>query len=135
MPLTVATWYMTIRPPRTAAGADSATKRGVSAPTIEPTTTIVATHSVCFVERSKSLVMNSSAPAIAPRSIAHAPVLPGVVAFLARRAFDRLPVLGARLVAALPVVFGTAQRPAGGLITGRAERRVVRHRATTVPRS
>jgi hypothetical protein len=40
----------------------------VSAPTIEPTTTIVATHSVCFVERSKSLVMNSSAPAIAPRS-------------------------------------------------------------------
>jgi hypothetical protein len=36
--------------------------------TIEPTTTIVAAHSVCFVERSKSLVMNSSAPAIAPRS-------------------------------------------------------------------
>ena len=28
MPLTVATWYMTIRPPRIAAGADSATKIG-----------------------------------------------------------------------------------------------------------
>jgi hypothetical protein len=33
MPLTVATWYMTTRLPRTAAGADSATKIG--AQTIE----------------------------------------------------------------------------------------------------
>src|ERR1700750_539121 len=111
MRVTVATWYMTISPPRTAAGADSATKIGAvtidtpivtprkkrdtsshtrlvarplstantayvsatstivglrpmalarrradSAPQIEPATTIVATHSVCFVERSNSLV-------------------------------------------------------------------------------
>jgi hypothetical protein len=123
MPVTVATWYMTIIPPRTAAGADSATKIGAvtidrpivtpsrkrapssqsrlgatplrtansayvsatsiivglrpsalarrlaaSAPAIDPATTIVATHSVCFVLRSKSSVMKSSAPEMLPRS-------------------------------------------------------------------
>jgi hypothetical protein len=67
--------------------------------------------------------------------IADAPVLTGVAVLLARRPLDRLPVLGARLVAALPVVLRPAQRPAGGLITGRAERRLVRHREITVPRS
>jgi hypothetical protein len=46
----------------------SASRPPVNAPTTEPATTIVATHSVWCVVRSKSLVMNSSAPAIAPRS-------------------------------------------------------------------
>jgi hypothetical protein len=91
--VTVATWYITTSPPRMAAGADSATKIGavtiempivtprkkratsrktrvLATPlsTAKPATTIVATHSVCFVERPKSLVMKSSAPEMAPRS-------------------------------------------------------------------
>ncbi len=39
MPVTVATWYMTISPPRTAAGADSATKIGavtIDTPIVTP---------------------------------------------------------------------------------------------------
>src|SRR3954454_10800466 len=58
--------------------------------------------------------------------------LPGVGLFLARRALDGLAVLGARLVAALPVVLRPAQRLAGGLLARRAEGRLVRHRVPTV---
>jgi hypothetical protein len=45
-----------------------ARRLAASAPTIDPATTIVATHSVCFVERSNSFVTNRSAPEMLPRS-------------------------------------------------------------------
>ena len=47
-----------------------------------------------------------------------------------RVAADRLAVLRARLVAALPVVLRTAERLAGGLVAGRAQGRVGAHGLT-----
>jgi hypothetical protein len=45
-----------------------ASRLASSAPAIDPATTMLVTHSVCFVVRSNSLVMNRSAPEMFPRS-------------------------------------------------------------------
>jgi hypothetical protein len=45
-----------------------ASRLATGAPAMEPATTIVATHSVSFVESPNSSSMNSSAPEMFPRS-------------------------------------------------------------------